>query len=218
MTDRVYMITVNDDTQPDTYAGLVAARAAAKRLKHYDNRRTIGIYDDNDHMCELWLSHMVAVSLGGSEHDTYEHWHIYDASDINSGGVLFGQSIPMGSVRRYRRLEGVAYAAHADNAFVGDFGGFASACEAVYLYTRDRAARARAEPPVLKARSVKTTLVDGDALIRDGQDLFVQTITLPMGQRPTGDYWRAVTGNSFDTLWVRAVYRFEIVNETETRE
>lgn len=56
----------------------------------------------------------------------------------------------------------------------------------------------------------KNTLVEGDPLDPERDDLIVQQCTLPIGMSPAGNGWRAMTGNHEFSLWARVAYRYEI--------
>ncbi len=57
-------------------------------------------------------------------------------------------------------------------------------------------------------RPLPTT--DVDPINPRDVDVLVERADLPNGEAPTGDGWRAMTGNVHSTLWMRAVYRFEL--------
>lgn len=56
---------------------------------------------------------------------------------------------------------------------------------------------------------IKTTLFEGDPLESLSTDILIQTARLDVG-KPVPDTWRVMTGNSFDSLIMRIVYRYEL--------
>ena len=58
--------------------------------------------------------------------------------------------------------------------------------------------------------SIKTSLVEGDAVAPDDADLLAQIVHLPMGDEPRGEGWRIMTGNNRYNKWARVAYRYQI--------
>lgn len=57
------------------------------------------------------------------------------------------------------------------------------------------------------------TLIEGDPMNPCGTDLIVQQTRLNVGQPLPDGGWRVLTGNQYDSLIARVVYRYELEEE-----
>ena len=60
---------------------------------------------------------------------------------------------------------------------------------------------------------IRSTLIDGDAIILGSTDLIAQVATLAVGE-PVPEGWRVLTGNERTSQIGRVAYRFEIESES----